>query len=144
MSIVAVGGTLPSSWGRYSLPTVFRFDGDWSIVRYLGRRMGALPSIGGLSLLTCSSTQLSSAVCFWCMQGIEPDTDPVNDYQLLSDVKASTAPWCNCVMSSTNALLPFTVTRSVTSREMSIAVESRDQGSCSVKFSRSMRFRLDL
>jgi len=36
------------------------------------------------------------------------------------------------------------LTRSVTSREMSIAVESRDQGSCSVKFSRSMRFRLDL
>ena len=78
------------------------------------------PSICGLSLLTCSSTQPSSAVCFWCMQGIEPDTDPINDYQLLSDVKASSAPSCNCVMSSTNALLPFTVTRSVTSREISI------------------------
>src|SRR5438034_10241918 len=88
----------------YGFPLPWRLDH----CPILGPPYGALPSIGGLSLLTCSSTQLSSAVCFWCMQGIELDTDPISDYQLLSDVKASTAPWCNCVMSSTNALLPFT------------------------------------
>ncbi len=78
--------------------------------------------------MTCSSTQLSSAVCFWFMQCIEPYIDPINDYQFPSDVRASTGP--------RDIQLVIGIKRSVTNHGYQTRYHSRN-----VKNSRVLRHR---